>query len=395
MADSETDSRTPTSTGHSFAVLFVDDEERSLKYFRKALQGRLTVYTADSVATALETLDQNGDRIAVLVTDQRMPEQTGIDLLRQVKARYPDTVRLLTSAYADQEATAAALNEGEVYRYIPKPWNDIDELRAVIGAAMELFLRRRRERDLLQAKRQTLLALASNIAHELRTPLAGIRAAARGLDRYLPQLLEGFRQHPDADETPIPPSHQELLAQLPKRLEQEVEQANLVIDLLLANVNLTNIDPQGFTTQSIAPCVERALARYPFTDRQRQLLQLDLEQDFLFHGSEPLLSFVLFNLVRNALYAIAAAGGEISIRLRQGRRHNRLLLRDTGTGIASEVLPHIFEDFFTTRSPGTGTGIGLPFCRRVAASFGGTIEARSELGAWSEFTIQLPTVEED
>lgn len=127
-----------TQPASDFAILYVDDEEMALKYFRRAVGNDFTVHTAGDVEEGLAILQEKGDQIGVLVTDQRMPGQSGVDLLKKVRDRWPHIVRLLTTAYADLEDAIEAVNRGEIFRYITKPW-DIKALRAEINQAMEVF----------------------------------------------------------------------------------------------------------------------------------------------------------------------------------------------------------------------------------------------------------------
>jgi len=138
-------------TGKSYAVLFVDDEEKAQKYFRMAYTNDFPVLTAGSVPEALEVLKRHGSDIGVLITDQRMPGQQGVDLLKRAREDWPEIVRILTTAYSDLDDAIAAVNRGEILRYVTKPW-DIQALRAELIHAMDFFLLRR-ERDLLMAEK--------------------------------------------------------------------------------------------------------------------------------------------------------------------------------------------------------------------------------------------------
>jgi response regulator RpfG family c-di-GMP phosphodiesterase len=116
-------------------VLFVDDEERIVRLLRVMFRERYEVFTALGGEEAL-TLMQT-QRIDVLVCDQRMPGMLGHELLAKVRVISPHTVRLLLTGYSDLVAIIGAINEGEVYRFLNKPWNQ-DELRAVVAEAAEL-----------------------------------------------------------------------------------------------------------------------------------------------------------------------------------------------------------------------------------------------------------------
>jgi response regulator RpfG family c-di-GMP phosphodiesterase len=126
-------------------LLFVDDEPNILQALERLFwEEDYTILTAASGAEGLDCLENV--KIALVISDQRMPQMDGVEFLRQVKERSPDTIRLLLTGYADINATIAAINDGEVYRYLVKPWND-EELKLVVRQALEQFaLRAENER---------------------------------------------------------------------------------------------------------------------------------------------------------------------------------------------------------------------------------------------------------
>lgn len=134
-----------------YAVLFVDDEEKALKYFSKAVGGRYPVLTAADVDSAEEILKDKSNQIAVVISDQRMPGKNGVELLKKVRSHYPGIVRMLTTAYSDLNDAIEAINRGEIYRYIQKPWK-VESLQAEVKGAMDYFYLQR-ERDLLLAEK--------------------------------------------------------------------------------------------------------------------------------------------------------------------------------------------------------------------------------------------------
>lgn len=128
-------------------ILFVDDEAIAVKYFQRAIGGLATVVTAGSVEEGKKLLDAHADTLTVLVSDQRMPGEFGNELLRYARSNYPHIVRILTTAYSEQEHTIEAINQGQIYRYIKKPW-EINELRMELKQAME-FANLRKDHNLL------------------------------------------------------------------------------------------------------------------------------------------------------------------------------------------------------------------------------------------------------
>jgi len=129
-------------------LLFVDDEERIVRLLKIMFREQYEVHTAVSAREALGILETIP--VHVIASDQRMPDVTGIQLLGQVRERWPETVRLLLTGYSDLVAIIGAVNEGEVYRFLNKPWNQ-SELRAVIAEAADVALSARATRKQVEA----------------------------------------------------------------------------------------------------------------------------------------------------------------------------------------------------------------------------------------------------
>jgi signal transduction histidine kinase len=136
--------------------------------------------------------------------------------------------------------------------------------------------------------------------------------------------------------------------------------------------------------------VAEALETYPFGKGERDRVTVSVAGDFQFHGSNSLFVYVLFNLLKNSLYAMKAAGkGDIAIAIATGSSKNTLTFTDTASGIPAATVPRIFDAFFTTKKA-AGAGIGLAFCRRVVRSFGGQMRCESVEGEWTRFSLEFP-----
>ncbi len=378
------------------AILYVDDEPQSIKYFVRAFGSEFRVLTAGSAAAAelilaAEAKAETGG-VGVLVTDQRMPLETGVQLLARVKGHYPTIIRLLTTAYADLSDAVAAVNRGEIHRYILKPW-DMDSLRADLRTSLQLHRQRQAEQELLEARRQTMIALASYMAHELATPLATIATAAAGLERYLPALVERYRRTaPEDESTVIPPGALAVLDSAPALIQESANRSRMLVRLLLMNASPRGSEGIPQERLSLARLVGESLVCYPFTAGEQDRIRSEGD-DFELYGPPTLLIHVLHNLIKNALDGIHAAGrGDIRLLAESGPDWNRLTVTDTGSGIAPEVLPRIFDEFFSLKGPERGTGMGLPFCRRVMRELGGEIACRSVLGEYTRVELRFPPV---
>jgi two-component system CAI-1 autoinducer sensor kinase/phosphatase CqsS len=231
-------------------------------------------------------------------------------------------------------------------------------------------------------KLKAAASLASQVAHECRTPLTGIRFEADGCERLLARLPES------AIRDKLLASH--------RRVRQHITSANSVIDLLLTNVAQHHRGAPTAELHNMSKIVSMALDRYSFKPNQRDIVRTDLQEDFQFRGSDLLMTHVLFNLLKNGLRAIEARGGtdnSLSIELRQGAGTNRILITDTGEGIPPEILNYVFIPFVSAQRPGVGTGLGLSFCRMIIEGAGGTISCRSKVNVGTSFTIELPVVQ--
>ena len=211
---------------------------------------------------------------------------------------------------------------------------------------------------------QAVVTLASSIAHELKNYLAAISICAELSEKQLGNIRNG------------------------------VITANYLINnlqLQIRGVITGKLDTKDFKRYSIAKNVEEALDQYPFKEGERELIKLDLERDFNYKGNFILTSHILYNLIKNALRAITNADkGKITIKLKSGVSFNKLIFRDTATGIAKEFLPKMFKLFESQSTAQGGTGVGLAFCKLIMQSYGGNIVCDSVEGEYTEFTLTFP-----
>ena len=134
-----------------FIILYVDDEQNSLDSLTMALEDTFTVLTATNAADGYRILEENQDAIGVLMTDQRMPGESGTQLLEKARALKPGIVRILATAYSDISAAIDAVNSGAIYRYVSKPW-DVRDLEITLKRALDFFTLQRERDELLREK---------------------------------------------------------------------------------------------------------------------------------------------------------------------------------------------------------------------------------------------------
>lgn len=136
------------------AILYVDDEPSNLTAFMAAFRRQYNVFVANSAAEALEILRK--EKIQVIVTDQRMPEMTGVQFLEAVIPEFPNPVRMILTGFTDLEAIIKAINTGHVYRYITKPWEQRD-LKLILDSAVNLYSLEQKNRELIEKLQHSVI----------------------------------------------------------------------------------------------------------------------------------------------------------------------------------------------------------------------------------------------
>jgi len=174
-------------------ILFVDDEANILssltRLFRKE---QYHILTADNARDAIAYFKDNN--ISLVISDQRMPQVTGVQLLERVRNISPDTIRIMLTGYADIKAAMAAINRGEVYRFIGKPWND-DDIKLVVKQALEqldLKLENERLADLTERQNRDLISLNSSLEQKVEERTAQLEQSFYTFIRICADLIELF-----------------------------------------------------------------------------------------------------------------------------------------------------------------------------------------------------------
>ncbi len=381
------------------SILFVDDEDNARSYFAHFLAEDFQVLTAESAEVALAMLRDPNNSIGVVVSDQRMPSVQGVSLLNQLCTEFPYVIRILTSAHADINEIIKAINGGEIYRYIAKPW-DMQKLRFDMFSAMRLFEKRQHERDLICEKRKGMYILTERLNDELRFPMMTIRSMALTIDQYLPKLISAYQQ--------IDSGHRpkgELKSMDLQSLEETIGTINQEVNLMQGYVDILLMNTQGDKKKikhnrrnSMQSAIRYSLDNYPYKPSEKALVYFEpeLQDDFLFHGARQNVITIIANLLSNAFFALAKSRGkqkQIKISLKKGHDSNTIYFEDNGIGIAENIRPYIFDEFFSSRN--NRIGAGLSACHRAAKALSGSIECVSEVRKFTRFITILPTCESE
>jgi signal transduction histidine kinase len=408
------------ATQFQHRILFVDDDRAVLKSLKRLFHGEgLEVMTAENSAQALELLRRYP--VQLVVSDQRMPGANGVEFLSQVRDRYPEVVRVLLTGYADLDAASGAINRGQVFRFLQKPWDDNDLRDAVYRALAYHDLRRENRRLLELTGRQNLelRELNSNLeamvrerTQELEDSVAQYRQANARLSQAQGQLIQsqkmaslGLLAAGMAHELNNPLSAvlaytQILLQELPPGQTaeadlHEIEEAAFRCKKIVEDLRLFSRQSRSHENQplDLNEVIESALrlVTHPFSLQKIQI-ERDLEKELpRMGGSRNRLQSVFLNLFTNAQAAMPA-GGSLRLKTRTRRKEGQLeaVVADTGVGIPAENLPRIFDPFFTTKPEGQGTGLGLSVTYGIVQEHGGTIAVESQVGRGARFTLRFP-----
>ncbi|USD43995.1 hybrid sensor histidine kinase/response regulator [Vibrio sp. SCSIO 43135] len=228
-------------------------------------------------------------------------------------------------------------------------------------------------------------AFGAGIAHEMRNPLSALKTSVDVIQSTLPNGHDR-----SSDSYTISAKDLEVVTELLEGADEVIRNGNEAIDLLLTSIDKNRVSNSTFTRHSIQQVIEDTLNSYPYKSKSaKNVVSLKVVDNFEYFGSDLLLKYSLYNLMKNAFYYQNDSDFQITITLYEDEWHNRLVFKDNGIGIDEDSLDQIFNDFYTHGKNGS-YGLGLPFCKKVMNSFGGNIECRSELEQWTEFTLTFP-----
>ncbi|WP_217522920.1 ATP-binding response regulator [Vibrio metschnikovii] len=240
-----------------------------------------------------------------------------------------------------------------------------------------------------ESKASLAKSFGAGIAHEMRNPLSALKSSLDVVRTLVPSPHSGQATHI---------INQQDLQQLHEILndaDEVIHSGNETIDLLLTSIDQHRVSTSTFRKLSAATVVENAIHSFAYKRAvDRAAVSLTVNQDFDFFGSDTLLKFALYNLLKNAFYYQSSEVFTINIELNRVDEQNVITVKDNGIGIEAEQLEEIFKDFYTFGKHNS-YGLGLPFCRKVMHSFGGEIICHSVFGEWTQFTLQFPDVESE
>ena len=354
-------------------VLYVDDEENNLISFRASFRNLYQISTAISVAKAEELL--KNETFHVILADQRMPLITGVQFFEQIRNKYPDPLRILITGYTDINAAIDAINKGEVFRFLYKPW-DPALVESVIMQAYDIYHTRfeLKQRNLeLEKAYEELDKFVYSASHDLRAPLMSVL----GITNLA--LME--------TDVPSQNEYLELIRQSVKKL-----------DIFIINIIDYYKNARGqseITTIHFEELINEVRASIQFLPEYGNIrIKCEIKQDVPFMSDLIKLRMIFNNMITNAVkfQDRSKENSYLNISVDVTANMLKLVFEDNGVGIRNEDLERIFKMFYRADVSNSGSGIGLYIVNEAVKKLEGEIKVSSQFGKGSIFEVLIPSI---
>jgi len=357
------------------SILVIDDEESMRDSCRQVLtKAGYETRTAEHGQVGLQKIREA--RPDLVLVDLKMPGISGMELLEKIAEIDPDIISIVITGYATIESAVEAMKRN-AYDFLPKPFTP-DQLRIVVKRGLERrtlaveSARLRREKEMMQKNFVTL------VTHQLRSPLASVRHSFAA-------IRDGF-----AGETTH--TQKNLMAKAIRRLDELMQLINDWLDV--SRIDSGQISGQFEPLKPALVISEVLEIVRPLAEAKKVKLDLKLSDELpAVNGDRESLKQAFTNLVSNGIN-YNHEGGTVTIISTERNGDVVVEISDTGIGISREDLPFVFEEFFRAKTKDTrhigGTGLGLAIAKRIIEAHNGRVQAASELGKGTTFTIFLP-----
>jgi two-component system probable response regulator PhcQ len=377
-----------------FAILYVDDEEKSLKYFARAFEDQFKIFTAANAQDGFKILEAHQDEIGLLMTDQRMPGEKGVWLLEKARQLRPRIIRMLATAYSDMEAAVAAVNSGAIYKYVSKPW-DPPQLESTLKRGLEFFIVQR-ERDQLLKEKMSVLhnmmiadrivslgLLAAGLSHHIRNSLVAVKtfldlAPAKLQEESLD--LSGLR-------------NPEFWKDYYHNVQNQIEKINNMLkDLWAVSETPAFAFEDDVSLHAVIASVIGKL-KDSFAAKSVTVRNQVPESLPTLRVDRPKFNRLFELLLKDEVVSLPA-GSEITISASSVAGPNaesdtEVLVHDNGPGLPKEALRLIFDPFVVRTDSPMEYGINLMACYFIVHHHGGSIEATGGEGEGTTFKIRF------
>jgi len=354
-------------------ILYIDDETDNLTGFKANFRTEYRILIAENTVQAIELLKKNTD-IRVIFCDQRMPGKTGVEFFEEIRTLFPLPIRILITAYTDIEATISAINRGNIFRYIRKPWIDQDIISAIeegnkFYIANSMLTIKNEE---LQQAYTELDKFAYSVSHDLRGPLTGILGA-----------IDVAKEMSDIKEL------KDLLILMEKsvfKLEDYISSMHDYYSSRRGELKIIDID-----FNHVAEELKDVYRIYTTTNKI--CFETTVNQQESFRSDELVIKMILNNLITNAIKYQKKhfEGKKIDLNVSVVDGLATIMISDTGIGIPDGHFDEIFNLFSRATSHRAGSGIGLYNVKGGLLKLGGNIDVSSVLGEGTVFKLIIPS----
>jgi signal transduction histidine kinase len=358
-------------TEEQIRVLYIDDEVQNLNLFKACFRHDFQIFLAKSAGEGVAHLEQQD--IHVIVSDQKMPGITGVQFFESILEKYPDPVRILLTAYTDAEALIDAINKGQIFRYLRKPWEE-EDLRMTIRSAFQSFSTNRRlleQNAELQKRNDELNRFVYSASHDLKAPLGSIQG-----------ILDLSKMEGEEDN-----ASQYLLL-----IEKSVKQLEAFIHNIIQYYKNTQLKEQidQIDFQKMVAEILESYKYYQFTPLIN--FRIEILQEEPFFGDTFRIRTILNNLLSNAIKYQRRDEPDKFVMISVKTSPEEVLIRveDNGIGIPAEHLSQIYNMFFRATSENSGSGMGLYILNEALSKISGKIKVSSHLDAGTTFELILP-----
>lgn len=401
-----------------YSILYVDDEEFNLTSFKAIFRRDYNILTAISGKDGLQILKDNP--VHLIITDQRMPDMTGVEFLESIAEDYMFVRRIIITGFSDMEAIIRAINRGNIYRYITKPW-DVNDLKITIANAINAYatdtknrnltielqkqllqinelnqeqIRLQEERHKQEAEKLILEAeskqlrevqkireeVSNMIVHDLKNPLG---------------LVIGYAKMAEEQYNSGKPDHAVL-----KQFFQSIEHAgNSILNLTMNILDIYRFE-SGVPKLRIEPVpvsdlMQSTMEKINYSISRKNLqLEINHPEELVVEADKDLLGRVLVNLLTNAI-KFSSNGKRIWISVSNGNDAVKFSVKDEGYGIPKDKLDQLFKRFSQVQAVDDvqgikSSGIGLTFVKYAVEAHKGTVNVESEEGIGSNFHFNIP-----
>jgi two-component system probable response regulator PhcQ len=363
-----------------YAILYVDDEEKSLKYFRDIFGSKFTILTAENAQKGFEILETHKDRVGIVMSDQRMPGEKGVPFLSRVREFNPKILRILVTAYSDLNTAVESVNTGAVYKYIAKPW-DLPLLDATLLRGLEFFI--------VQAERDRLLEEKLSALHRLmitdRVVSLGVLAA--GLSHQLRNAMEAVQSFlgmapPPLEDAPLADLAKIQYPEAWGRYYDRVRSQMAHIERLLIDLGETALPPLPQFRDQVQPYAAlcKEVDRFKARLDQRGLHVVNNIPKNLpsIRADATLFGRMLHSLLEEALVTLLPGGTITMDGVRESEQIIRLQVSSDAGGFQTESLRWIFDPMADLNSEAPGPGLHLLAAFLVAYHHGGVAQCAPE-----------------